>query len=191
MMAKKQPETKYGGYNHEFVGEVADRYNCQICTKVIREPHLAVCCGQHFCESCLNKWFTRQGKESCPHCRAEGEAFHHVINKGLRSEINQLKIKCSHHGKGCKWTGELGELKTHLESENGCGFVTIDCPNKCPSDLIGQILLRKDLTKHLKSECLFRSYQCEHCGLKDSYITITGIIPSLREFIPKKVLCHY
>ena len=152
-MAKKQPETEYGGYNHEFVGEVADRYNCQICTKVIHEPHLAVCCGQHFCESCLNKWFTRQGKESCPHCRAEGETFHHVINKGLRSEINQLKIKCSHHGEGCKWTGELGELKTHLESENGCGFVTIDCPNNCPA--IGQILLRKDLTKHLKSECLF------------------------------------
>ena len=48
-MAKKQPEAEYGGYNHEFVGEVADRYNCQICTKVIREPHLAVCCGQHFC----------------------------------------------------------------------------------------------------------------------------------------------
>ena len=51
-MAKKAPES-YGGHNHEFIGEVADRFNCQICTKAIREPHLAVCCGQHFCESCL------------------------------------------------------------------------------------------------------------------------------------------
>ena len=139
-MAKKVPE--YGGYNHEFVGEVADRYNCQICTKVIREPHLAVCCGQHFCESCLSK-------ESCPHCRAEGEAFHHVINKGLRSEINKLKIKCSNHGEGCKWTGELGELKTHLESEKGCGFVVVECPHRCELHYTIILLIRKNLEKHL------------------------------------------
>ena len=62
-MAKKDAEP-FGGHDHEFVGEVPDRFNCQICAKVIREPHLAVCCGQHFCESCLNKWFTRQGKET-------------------------------------------------------------------------------------------------------------------------------
>ena len=171
-MAKKEQETGYGGYNHEFVGEIADRFNCQICTKVIREPHLAVCCGQHFCESCLSKWFTRQGKESCPHCRAEGAAFHHVINKGLRSEINQLKVKCSHHGigKGCKWTGELGELKTHLESEKGCGFVFVECPNKCIYNM-----MRKDVEKHLNSECPLRPYQCEHCGLKDTYKNISSM----------------
>ena len=82
---------QYGGYDHEFVGTVPDRFICQICTKVLHDPHLAVCCGQHFCESCLNRWFTRQGKESCPHCQAEGESFNHVIHKGLRSEVNQLK----------------------------------------------------------------------------------------------------
>ena len=117
-MAKKEPEP-FGGHDHEFIGEVPDRFNCQICANVICEPHLAVCCGQHFCESCLNKWFTRQGKENCPHCRAEGEGFHHVINKGLRSEINQLKIKCSNRGAGCEWVGELEQLKEHLESEKG------------------------------------------------------------------------
>lgn len=120
---------RYGGHDHEFVDEVADCYNCQICTKVIRDPHLAVCCGQHFCESCLNKWFTRQGKESCPHCRTKGEEFNHVINKGLRSEINQLKVKCSKQWEGCEWMGELGALKMHLESEKGCGFVVVSCPN--------------------------------------------------------------
>ena len=177
-MAKKEPEPDYGGYNHEFVGKIADRFNCQICTKVIREPRLAVCCGQHFCESCLNKWFTRQGKKSCPHCRAEGGAFNHVLNKGLRSEINQLKIKCSSHGEGCEWTGELGELKTHLESEKGCGFVVIECPNMCtlPMQRKYTTVMRKDVEKHLNSECPLRPYQCEHCGLKDTYKGITGII---------------
>ena len=176
----------YGGYDCEFVGAVSDRLNCNVCTKVLRDPHLAVCCGQHFCESCLNKWFTRQGKESCPHCRAEGGEFNHVIHKGLRSEVNQLKVRCSNHGEGCQWTGELGELKQHLESDSGCGFVVVECPNKCrefPFDVdIGAIDLalkistmrRKDLDNHLTQSCYLRPYICKFCGLKDTYEAITG-----------------
>ena len=49
------------------------------------------------------------------HCRAEEEE---LINKGLRSEINHLKIKCTNHKKGCEWTGELGQLKIHLTSDS-------------------------------------------------------------------------
>ena len=130
-MAENTTGAAYGGHDNDFIDKIPRRFICQICTKVLCEPHLAVCCGQHFCESCLNKWFARQrGKQSCPHCcRAEGEAFHHVINKGLRSEVNQLKLRCCHHGKGCQWTGELGALKAHLESESGCGFVMVECPN--------------------------------------------------------------
>ena len=170
-----------GGYSLEFVGEVSDRFNCQICTKVIREPHLAVCCGKHFCELCLKKWFSKHGRESCPHCRAEGHSFNHVINKGLRSEVNQLKINCRNRSKGCEWTGEVGQLKTHLASDKGCGFEVVKCPNKCYSF---RVLMRKDLDDHLKSECQLRQYQCKYCGLTDTYQSITG--ESL--FQPQ---CHY
>ena len=165
----------YGGHDYEFVQEVSNRLNCHICTKVLRDPHLAVCCGQHFCESCLNKWFTRQGKESCPHCRAEGETFNHVIHKGLRSEINELKIKCGNHGEGCLWIGELGALKKHLESDNGCGCVMVECPNKCinPFGHI-KVMKRKDTRQHLTRFCYLRPYQCKFCGLKDTYKAITG-----------------
>ena len=178
--------TLYGGHDNDFVGEVADRFICQICTKVLREPHLAVCCGQHFCESCLNKWFSRQqGRQSCPHCRAEGDAFSHVIHKGLRSEINQLKIRCINRGEGCEWTGELGTLKTHLESERGCGFVEVKCPNKCYSFF--NILKRKDLGKHLTDHCYLRPYQCKFCGLKDTYEAITG---DVIEHFSRDTQCH-
>ena len=174
-MAEKNAE-QYGGYDHKFVTEVSDCLICQICTKVLRDPRLAVCYGQHFCESCLNKWFTRQGKETCPHCRAEGEAFNHVIHKGLRSEVNQLKIRCSNHGEGCRWTGELGALKKHLESDGGCGYVFVDCPNKCyswgGSGIIS--IKRKDLEIHIAERCYLRPYQCEFCGHKDTFIAITG-----------------
>ena len=128
-----------GGHDSEFVYEVPDRFICQICCKVLRKPHLTVCCGQHFCESCLNGWFNRHRKQSCPHCRAEGKEFSHVINKGLRNEINQLKVICSNHDKGCKWMGELGALKTHLESDKGCGFVEVkqyQCEHRGHEDII-------------------------------------------------------
>ena len=168
----------YGGHDCSFVDEVSDRFHCSICTKILRDPHLAVCCGQHFCESCLDQWFTRQGKESCPHCRAEEEAFKHVIHKGLRSEINELKIRCSNHGGGCQWTGELGALKKHLESDNGCGYVMVECPNKCKvwhrSGDRTSVMSRRSLADHLTQSCYLRPYQCKFCGHKDSYEAITG-----------------
>ena len=174
-MAKKPV---YGGYDCHFVDKVSDRFICQICTKILRDPHLAVCCGQHFCKSCLKKWFIRQGKESCPHCRAEGEGFNHVINKGVRSEINQLIVKCSNHGEGCQWTGELGTLKQHLDFDSGCDFVMVECPNKCKEFrggiLLVKIMRRKYLADHLAQSCYLRPYQCEFCGLKDTYKAITG-----------------
>ena len=171
VMAGKHSEPVYGGYDYEFIGEVSDRLNCNICTKALCDPHLAVCCGQHFCESCPNEWFTGQGKESCPHCRAEGETIHHVIHKGLKSEVNQLKIRCCNLGEGCQWTGELGALKKHLESDNGCNFVVVECPNDC---ITNNDIMRKDLHEHLTQSCYLRPHQCEFCGLKDTYEAITG-----------------
>ena len=182
---------QYGGHDHQFVCEVPDRFTCQICTGVLRDPHLTVCCGQHFCESCLNKWLARQGKESCPHCRAEGEAFNHVIDKSVGRAVNELKTRCSNHGEGCQWTGELGALKEHLESDGGCGYVVVVCPNKCLTDTEAEVfddgseamdiisepvpstMKRKDVNEHL-TQCYLRPYQCEFCGLEDTYEAITG-----------------
>lgn len=172
----------HGGYDLELVSSTAgDRYSCQICAKVLRDPHLAVCCGQHFCESCLKEWFRKQrGKESCPHCRAEGAGFNHVIHKGLRSEISQLKIKCRNHEEGCKWKGEIGELEAHLTS---CGFVAVKCSNKCKDQYDKPLVLcRKDMKKHLNLECDLRPYQCEYCGYKDTFLAVTGRVRGRKYF---------
>ena len=133
-----------------------------------------MCCGQHFCESCLNEWFDKQrGKpQSCPHCRTEGDAFSHVVHKGLRSEVNQLKVRCSNRRKGCNWTGELGTLQTHLESDGGCGFVVVECPNRCQLYMLGictiRTMKRNEVDEHLTHVCYLRPYQCEFCGHKDT-----------------------
>ncbi|XP_064382147.1 TNF receptor-associated factor 3-like [Halichondria panicea] len=148
----------------QFISPVSDRFNCNICTNVLREPKLTVCCGQHYCSDCLKQWFGKQRKESCPHCRAEGSKFQHVPNRSLNSEINQLKINCSNRTQGCTWNGELGDLKTHMESRSGCRYETVDCTNKC-----GTKNCRKDLDTHLRSSCPLRLETCQYCKKQDTH----------------------
>ena len=66
--------------------------------------------------------------------------------------------------------GELGQLKSHLDSDKGCGYVEVTCTNKqCRNKM-----KRKDLQSHLQEKCHYRPYECEHCGHKDTYTAITG-----------------
>jgi hypothetical protein len=81
-----------GGYDYDFVNEVPDRLTCQICAKPFRDPHLVVCCGKHYCGSCLTTSFRKMSVESCPHCRAEGDRLKYVDHKGLKSEVCELDI---------------------------------------------------------------------------------------------------
>ena len=174
----RAPGLRYGGYEYHFVEKAPKKFVCSICTKVARDPHLTVCCGQHFCESCLEKRFKRKGKKSCPHCR-EKKDFIHVPNKERKREINELKIHCTHRGEGCQWIGELGNLRTHLGPEGGCGYVEVKCPNDClisGREKGGTTVhvKRKDLPEHLNNKCPLRSYRCEHCGFRDNFKNITG-----------------
>ena len=172
MAAKPDPEAEYGGYDYQYALEVPERFICNICTKVQRDPHLTSCCGQHFCESCLEHWFKKQGKKSCPHCR---KGLHHFLNKERKRDIHELKIHCIHHGEGCQWVGELGNIQTHLDKL--CSCVEVECTNKCRVSLgftTCRKLKRKDLPHHLSNECYLRDYKCEHCGHVDTYEKIAG-----------------
>ena len=91
-------------------------------------------------------------------------------NKAIIRKVNELKIRCTNHREGCGWVGELGRLKSHLDSDKGCGYVEVTCTNKgC-----GERVSRKDLQTHLKEKCYYRPYECEYCGHKDTYTAITG-----------------
>ena len=157
-----QRQAYYGGYSCEPAEKVPDKFLCSICTKLLREAQLTLCCGQHFCESCLDYWFKRLTRKSCPHCRKVN--FEHVTNKERIREINELKIHCTHHREGCQWIGELGDLRTHLDSEGGCGYVEVECPNDC-----GDAMKRNDLNTHLNS-CPQRIVACQYCHLEDTYV---------------------
>ena len=165
-------DSEYGGLEEDFVNEVKDTLICHICTKPLRDPHLTVCCGRNFCQSCLDQWSKKHQKQCCPFCRTTGKDFQHVPDKKTKREINALKVRCSNSKKGCKWVGELGALKDHLDAgKDGCGYVAVACPNACKWN--SQKVMRKDLQYHLKVECEERPYQCEHCGEKSTFIQIT------------------
>ena len=165
-LANIPDQAQYGGYESTFTKPVPDRFNCNICTKVLHDPHLTDCCGQHFCESCLDHWFKKQ-KTTCPLCREKN--FNHFLNKALKREIDDLEIRCTKQGLGCQWVGELRTLQTHLDSDKGCGYVEVQCSNKC-----GAKMKRKELKAHLERQCPLRKIQCQYCHYEDTYLTITS-----------------
>ena len=147
----------------QFVSNVPDRFNCSICSNVLQEPELTVCCGQHYCNECLKQWFGKHRRENCPNCRAEGSRFQHVPNRNLKSEINQQKVYCSNKAQGCTWSGELGDMKTHLDLRSGCRYTQVECTNRC-----GTKVSKKDLDSHVRSYCPLRSDVCQYCKKQDT-----------------------
>ena len=153
---------------HAFIDKVPEEYNCSICTKVLDEPMLTDCCGQHFCKVCLENWFeTGPGQKrtkTCPHCRSE--EFVYIKSLPLKRKISSLEIYCPNHAKGCREQFSLGVLENHLAT---CSFVYVECTNKC-----GVVLLRKDLQEHCQKTCPNRKVKCQHCGMSGIHEQITG-----------------
>ena len=171
----------YGGHEENFVYETDHTLVCMVCAKPFREPQKTQCCRQNFCESCLRRWAKKNGRRCCPHCRAEGRRFTHSLNHTLKEMVEELEVRCRHYKKGCEWAGQLRHLQRHLVSDSGCGFVEVECPNRCkrnwlqrlwPGDVITDIK-RRDLPAHLRHECELRPYQCEHCHVDGTYKDIT------------------
>ena len=81
--------------------------------------------------------------------------------------------------------GELGSLKHHLESDNGCDYVMVESRNSVQTLLYnfwcsdstmscGEVMERCHLTHHQENECLYRQYTCQHCGYIDTNDAIAG-----------------
>ncbi len=187
--------------SYTFVENILERYKCLICQDLQDQPVLVSCCGQHFCESCLNQWIATRGQK-CPHCQATG--ITHIVNKQQVRDINDLKVYCSNKSKGCKWVGTMGTLDKHIGVERttkakkgskpekklpGAIYPLVDLlapaiveplANTCQFQEVlcpkkcKKMISRRSLSEHLKRNCLCRDYSCEHCREKGTYHTITG-----------------
>ena len=180
-----------GGYDCVFIDrKFAENYECTICSKVFRNPFLAVCCGKHYCKVCIKKW--REEKTACPHCRKDG--FKVVINRGKVREVKALRVYCTNSRQqreangyrrewgdrregseggngveGCDWFGKLGCLEHHLNASptsrtqvKGCLFVEVAC-KFCHKKIV-----RCYLRRH-QDNCQLRDYTCPYCGYSDTY----------------------
>lgn len=155
-------------------------YECTICTLVLTTPVQIKCCGAVFCKSCIEQWSSsnREGGTAlerraptscCPHCRTSPLLYYD--DKRTERMIKSLTVTCSNHKSGCKWTGELRNLSSHLSSTNtaGCEYQVIPCPSKC-----GENVLRSHLSLHSKEKCVHRKAKCTFCQMTGSYKIITG-----------------
>ena len=152
-----------GGYEHEFLEPSAKlkKYECPLCLHATREPYLTDCCGQHFCQACINRIVT--DRKPCPLYKTS--SFHMMIDKKQKRRVLELKVKCTMKERGCDWSGELGKLDTHVDAQNGsCQFVDVNCPNNC-----GESHQRCYLANHLSDLCPKRPFTCKFCQFKATY----------------------
>ena len=123
---------------------------CPVCFVLLYEdPHVNVACGHHLCGSCVAK------VHQCPECR---HTLQTVPDRGLQRIINALQIYCSKKEEGCRWEGDLGDLKVH--HRNDCAYVNIRC-SSCNNHV-----QRCQLEIHQLEDCPSRPATCEHCGLQ-------------------------
>ncbi|XP_064385541.1 TNF receptor-associated factor 4-like [Halichondria panicea] len=145
------------GYQSEFVESVGD-YECPLCLHVTREPSLTSCCGQHFCQACIQKILT--DNKPCPLCKEN--SFTTLLDKKQRRRVLDLKIYCDKKAKGCDWVGGLGEREQHLGEK--CGLIYVRCPYNC-----GCCCHRRSLNTHKTNTCPKRPHICNYCNLEGTY----------------------
>ena len=149
---------------YHFVDDPPGEFSCMICTKVLNDPNVTDCCGQHFCSVCLEQWFEEQAKKICPHCRSE--SFSYIRYLPLKRKINALQVYCPFEIQGCKVITTVDEVKTH---KAGCGFAQVVCKLGC-----GATVLRKFLVMHCKNKCPKRKVKCQYCRKEDHFEVISG-----------------
>ncbi len=153
-----------GGYECEFV-QLPPGYfqtDCSVCLLVLRDAHLATCCGHNFCKECIGR--VQKAGNSCPLCNKE--EFTLTYNREKDVALKQFEVYCTHHKIGCEWKGRLEMLDKHLNVDpelekqlEGCAFVELQCWH----DGCGQSFQRRLIAKHQSRECLQRPFSCEHC----------------------------
>ena len=157
-----------GGYDYEFVDTLMDSLVCKICHLPSREPHLSVCCGHTFCNSCLkNAKKSTVLSDACPMCRTE--QFTTVPNKQNERAVLSLHVLCTNIKRGCNWIGEVGNITNHLRNSSGCKFEVVCCQNNC-----GKTFERQFLSGHVEKECPRRPTKCEYCHIEGEYQFIEG-----------------
>ena len=152
-----RPKNIVQGYNvSRFIGEVRDDLLCIVCQDVPKNPR---CCRNKdhlFCHAHILRHL-QQNSRTCPVCRnpLTPETLRRPTGF-LKNYLDDLKIKCDHHDRGCTDEVRLEDLQRHVDQ---CGFTPVMCGNEgC-----GMVVNKRDKEKHEKSFCQFRIAKCQGC----------------------------
>ena len=132
--------------------------DCSICLHTLKQPYMVGCCGYRFCKSCL-----APSVKTCPLCKEVN--FDKLQDKQLERLLDQRSVYCLLQDSGCKWTGELGKLSSHLSFEDTLSVTACD-KLPVPCSHCGGYFKRADLPSHQgvcesrPSQCIFCSYKC-------------------------------
>ena len=136
--------------DYEFVIPPPKSLECSICLLTLRDPHVISCCGNEFCQVCIER--VKKDGKPCPLCNEQN--FTTLLHKKLVREVNALVIRCPQKELGCEWEGELGQLQRHLNpgagvsSAEGCEFFMVECAYRC-----GAQLQRRLIQEHEMEAC--------------------------------------
>ena len=145
------------GYDEErFVNTISRNFLCLICFNVLKDPVLCPRNQHCFCRGCITKHL--ENSQRCPTCANElTEETLTEPNRMVKDYLDELKIRCVYHDRGCEEVVQLQHLDQH---EDSCGFT----PAVCTNPGCGATLNMRDLTIHKSERCEYRKLKCHSCG---------------------------
>ena len=136
--------------------EVKEGLLCLICKEVPKDPRLCKNKDHFFCLAHISRHL-KQNSQTCPYCRdpLTLETLRHPTGF-LKNYLDDLKIKCDHHDRGCTDVVRLEDLPRHVAQ---CEFAPVICGNEgCE-----MVLNKRDKECHEKNICQFRIAKCHYC----------------------------
>ena len=129
---------------------------CLICFNVLKDPVLCPKNHHCFCRGCITKHL--ENSQRCPTCADElTEETLTEPHRMVKDYLNESKIRCVYHDRGCQEVVQLQHLDQH---EDSCGFTPVVCTNEgC-----GVSLNKRDLIHHESELCEYRKLKCHSCS---------------------------
>ena len=148
-------EYSYGGRRYTFTDPMSRIFECPICQGVVKKAYSVKCCKKTFCKGCLDEALKKFNK--CPLCRAEYPLTYE--NDAIDDGVNDFKVLCIHHAKGCEWSGHLLHEPKHREDT--CGYEEVKCEMwEMGCEVVDE---RRNMKKHAVEECGYRKISCVYC----------------------------
>ena len=178
-----RPEHVLQGYDvSRFIGEVREDLLCIVCQDVPKNPR---CCQNKdhlFCHAHILRHL-RENSHTCPVCRdsLSPETLRRPTGF-LKNYLDDLKIKCDHHDRGCTDDVRLEDLQRHVDK---CGFTPVMCENEgCE-----MVVNKRDKDNHERNLCQFRVSKCHDCrDIKTNQDEIK-VRPDFTAFLGKHCIC--